>query len=383
MEFSFYFDPISFNEADTEQEYLPSELGALIQRHTEAANFPDLEGVKIAIIGVPEDRMSFQNEGCAKAPDAVRRFLYRLSAGGFHGIADLGNIKRGDSVTDTYIALSTIVADLIKQNIVPVILGGSHDLTYAQYRAYQSLEQIINIVSVDARFDIGAVDDTLNATSYLGKIIMHQPNFLFNYSNIGYQSYFVDPTSLQLMSKLFFDVYRVGEVREDLEEVEPIVRNADMLSFDMSAIRQSDAPANKNASPNGFYGEEACQIIRYAGMSEKMTSIGFYELNPLCDRDHQTAHLTAQMIWYFIEGFHNRKADNPVSNKNEFIKYHYEIVFHKSNRSGRWWMEVPFMPKKGIKYERHHLVPCSYKDYQTACSEEMPDRWWRAYQKLS
>ena len=191
------------------------------------------------------------------------------------------------------------------------------------------------------------------------------------------------------MNKMYFDVFRLGEVRADMEEVEPIVRNADMISFDISAIRQSDAPGNKNVSPNGFYGEEACRITRYAGISDKTSSIGFYEVNPTVDERGQTAHLTAQMIWYFIDGFYSRKNDFPMKDKSNYIKYlvnlrkeDKEIVFYKSKKSDRWWMEVP-CPTHMSQYERHHLVPCSYADYQTACNEEMPDRWWQAYQKFS
>lgn len=238
--------------------------------------------------------------------------------------------------------------------------------------------------------DIGDADGDLNSQTYLGKIILHQPNYLFNFSNIGYQSYFVDTKALDLMTKLFFDSYRLGQVRANIEEVEPIVRNADILSFDISAIRQPDAPANNNSSPNGFYGEEACQIARYAGFSDKLSSIGFYETNPSLDNRSQTTHLVAQMIWYFIDGFYSRKKDFPIGDKTDYTKYSvilqeqkHELVFYKSNKSERWWMEVPYPPNKRIKYERHHLVPCSYSDYQTACNEDMPDRWWQTFQKLS
>ena len=246
------------------------------------------------------------------------------------------------------------------------------------------------MVVVDSCFDIGVAGQDLDSKSFLSKIILHQPNFLFNYSNIGYQSYFVDENALELMKKLYFDVYRLGYVRNSLEEVEPIVRNADMLSFDISALRQSDAPGNKNSSPNGFYGEEACQITRYAGLSDKLTSIGFYEVNPLCDNNQQTTHLVAQMIWYFIDGYYNRKKDYPIGDTSEYTKYRvsiqddkHEIIFHKSNKSDKWWMNVPYPANKKIKYERHHLVPCSYNDYQMACKDDVPDRWWKAYRKLS
>ncbi|PCH65752.1 MAG: arginase, partial [Bacteroidetes bacterium] len=305
-------------------------------------------------------------------------------------IADLGNIKRGNKVEDTYFALSSVIAQLVEAKIVPVIIGGGQDLTYANYCAYENLKQTINMVVIDSCFDIGVAGQDLDSKSYLSQIILHQPNFLFNYSNIGYQTYFVDENALELMKKLFFDVYRLGYVNKNIEEVEPIVRNADMLSFDISALRQSDAPGNKNSSPNGFYGEEACQITRYAGLSDKLTSIGFYEVNPLCDNNQQTTHLVAQMIWYFIDGYYSRYKDYPAGDTSQYTKYtvsiqddKHEIIFHKSNKSDKWWMNVPYPTNKKIKYERHHLVPCSYSDYQMACKDDIPDRWWKAYRKLS
>jgi hypothetical protein len=175
-----------------------------------------------------------------------------------------------------------------------------------------------------------------------------------------------------------------------MADAEPILRNANMISFDISAVRQSDAPGNGNTSPNGFFGDEACKLARYAGMSEKLTSIGFYEINPVLDKAEQTTSLAAQMIWYFIDGFYNRKNDFPIADKSLYMKYlvslndhKHEIVFYKSNKSDRWWMSVPYPPEESLKYERHHLVPCSYKDYQTACNNEMPDRWYQTFQKLS
>ena len=124
-------------------------------------------------------------------------------------------------------------------------------------------------------------------------------------------------------------------------------------------------------------------------MSDKLTALGLFEMNPQEDRNGQTASLASQMLWYFVEGFYNRLNDIPYKFKNEFLKYtvtiqdHKEqIVFYKSKKSDRWWMEVPVKASIRTKYERHHFIPCSYKDYQTALKDEIPDRWWQAYQKL-
>lgn len=367
-----------------------SDFGNVVTKFDDQEKFPEIEGYHIAIIGIGEDRGSVRNDGCGNAPDIIRQKLYSLKIAGYpYKVIDLGNLKLGESLNDSYVAVSAILVELLKEGILPVILGGSQDLTFAQYLAYQKLEETVNIVSVDATFDLGTTDQPVNASSYLGKIVLHEPNFLFNFSNIGYQTYFVGNEQIELMNKLYFDAYRLGQVRSNIEEVEPIVRNADILSFDITAVRQSDAPGNGNATPNGFYGEEACRIARYAGMSDKLSSFGIYEINPLFDNHDQTSHLAAQMIWYLIDGYYNRKKDVPLKSKTGFVKYRVpikkddqEIVFYKSSRSERWWMEVPFHTNK-MKYERHHLIPCSYKDYETALREEIPERWWQAFQKIS
>ena len=385
MDINLFFQPIALDEF-----YAKNSLGKIMDIHTQENGFPDLDDCNLAIIGVNESRNAITNDGCKEAPDHVRKYLYQLcSHRSNYKIADLGNIQEGKTTEDTYFALKTSVSNLIKKNILPIIIGGSQDLTFANYLAYQELEQVVNLTSIDNKFDLGSAEDELNSESFLSKIILHQPNFLFNYSNLGYQTYFVHDEAIDLIQKLYFDAFRLGEFNKNIELAEPIIRNADILSFDISSIRMSDAPGCENATPNGLYGEQACQIMRYAGMSDKLSSMGLYEINPLYDNRGQTAQLAAQMIWYFIDGYYSRKQDFPYKTKKECTKYRvlleeekYELLFYKSNKSDRWWIEVPYPSQKGIKFERQAIIPCSYEDYEKATADEMPDVWWRTYQKL-
>jgi formiminoglutamase len=391
MDISEFFEPIDLIELQFKSE--PSghpRMGDLIRSYVDKDDFPDPDSADIAIIGIREDRNAVNNDGCAMAPDFIRKYLYHLFPGAYEvKIVDLGNIRQGFTVQDTFFAVSSVITELLQNNIIPLLLGGSHDLTFANYQAYRNLGQIINIVALDPMFDIGRSEEEVNAQSYLSNIILHQPNYLFNFANIGYQSYFTDQDALRLMKTLMFDTYRLGVVRRNLEEAEPIVRNADIVSVDISSVRFSDAPGNGNATPNGFYGEEICQIIRYAGLSDKLTSIGFYEVNPKFDINGQTSHLVAQMIWYFIDGFYNRAHDFPFRNEDDYVKYMVtikdhkeELTFFKSKKTDRWWMEIPMESEKRIRYQRHYMVPCSYQDYQAACNNDIPDRWWMVYQKM-
>ncbi len=384
-----FFSPIDISSLTPKNGFYTSHLAANMQIYI--SDFPDLDEIDLAIISIAEDRKSIDNQGCALGAKYIREKLYSLSQGNYTTkLADLGTIIQGASVRDTYVALFTVMEHLIKKNIVPIIIGGSHDLTYAQYLGYQNLDRKINLLVIDSHLDVDDVEaeDEPYSNSYLNKIFTHDSDYLFNFCNLGYQTYFVDQKMLSILEKLYFDAHRLGEFSDDISKAEPLIRDADMLSFDISSIRSSEAEGHGNASPNGFYGDQACRLTRYAGMSDKLSSIGFYEYNPAFDNQKQTAFLIAQMIWYFIDGFYNRKNDLPHDAKREFTKYRttikntdHELIFFKSRKTDRWWMQVPY-PSNKSKNERYHLVPCTYEDYQLAVNSEMPDRWWKTYQKL-
>ena len=364
----------------------PTTLGNFVDIHTRDEGFPDLDNVQIAVVGVQEDRNAENNYGTGENLKHIRKKLYELFPGKWDTkIADLGNIAQGSKPEDTYYALLDTVTELLSKNIIPIILGGGQEMTYVNYRAYDNLEQSVNITVVDSKFDLGTLEDDLSSHSYMSKIIMQEPNNLFNYCNVGYQTYFNDPDEIQLFDNMYFDCYRLG-VSKNLEAIEPAFRNADIISIDLGAIRKSDAPGNNNASPNGFSGDEICAISRYAGVSDKVSSFGIYEYNSKYDTNDQTAALIAQMIWYFIEGVNLRVKDYPFSTKENYQKFTViledddPIIFYKSNKSGRWWIEINVISNN--KYKRHALIPCTYKDYEEAMNQIIPDRWYKAMRKM-
>ena len=384
MDIAIYFQPIQV------KEYAKSTLGYYTDFHS-SNGFPDWEECDIAIIGVNEDRGTSSNKGCGESPDEVRNEVYEL----FHHnaavkICDLGNISPGATLEDTYHAVSDVVQNLIKKNVFVIILGGSQDITYANYKAYEKLEQTVNLVTIDNQFDLGKEDDELSSSNFLSKIILHKPSYLFNYGHIGYQTYLVSPDETKLMDDLYFDSYRLGEIQEDVKNAEPIIRNADIISVDVSSIRQSEFSSNNNAGPNGFYGDEICQLMRYAGMSDKLSSIGFYEFNKKSENFKMSAKLMSQMIWCLIDGYSNRKKDYPIGTKQNYIRYRvhvegteHEIIFYKSDKTDRWWMDVPYPPDERVRFERHHLVPCTYSEYKDTSDNNIPDLWWKTYRKLN
>ena len=389
-----FLSPIDLNDLGLPVAYYNSQFGKSIDKYVD--RFPqwtdEKEKPDIAIFGVLEGRAAVNNNGTQKAPDQVRKYLYELYQGDYTTkVVDLRNIKAGATIRDTYVAVKQVMEELMKQEILPLVIGGGQDLTYAQYMAYENLEQRVEVAVVDAKFDLDQDNPEhmpLNSQTYLNHLILHQPDYLFNLSNVAYQTYLVSKESISMYDKLFFNAMRLGSFAGKLDQAEPIIRAADMVSFDIGAIRASEAPGNANAGPNGLYGDEACQFARYAGMSDKCSSLGIYEYNPTFDPMGQTGMLIAQMIWCFIDGYYSRKKDAPMYPKSNYMIYRtnlegedYELVFVKSKKSDRWWMQVPYFGSKSVN-ERFYLVPCRYEDYQLAVSGEMPDLWWKTHQKL-
>lgn len=377
-----FFTPVKKSVAETE----PRTLGADLRIHTSECAFPDMEGVQVAVFGVLEDRLDVNYAERPFDFDRIRRNLYDLFPGNWHTIiADLGDIRPGETVEDTFFAVQSVVSELVKKKIIPVILGGSQDLIYAQYRAYDGLEQMVNLVNIDAGFDLGDADGPLNNKSYVGKMVVNKPYNLFNYSNIGYQTYYNSQEEIELMERLFFDAYRLGEVTGDISIVEPVMRDANLVCVDMGAISAGALGNFRHPSPNGFDGKEMCALARYAGISDKVTSFGLYEYG--ADFDYPSSNmLAAQMLWYFVEGVNYRTNENTISAKKEFIKYQVPLddeilVFFKSPLSGRWWIEIPYTSSKNNKLKRHTLLPCTQQDYLDACDQIMPTRWYKTKRK--
>lgn len=383
-DFSFLVKPVSQEMADEGSS--PELLSNFIDVHT-PDHFPDLDKVEVVLLGINESRRS-DKPGINEAPDAIREKLFQLY---YHGnpvaIADIGNIEPGNTPYDTDHAVKTVVKSLIERNIAVIILGGSQEMTFANYTAYEVLETTVNIAIVDAALDMGEFRQEISPSNYLSKIVLHDPSYLFNLSVVGYQSYLADPASLALMEKLFFDAHRLGALTPQIKVSEPLLRNADLVSIDVNAIRAAAAPGT--AQPNGFSGEQICQMARYAGMSDKTSSLGIYNYNPSSDPTGQTAMLLAQMVWCALEGFSYRQREFPLYSKKNFLEYkvhlpegNNEMLFYKSKRTDKWWMNVPYAGGSHGKLSRHHLVPCSYSDYELACKGDVPEMWWRTYQKL-
>ena len=375
-----FLQPISSSLEEYISKLSNQTLGNKVVFHTHT-DFPVLDNVAIAIFTVNEFRGNAKDNDDFSF-DNFRKQFYSLFPGNWNAsIVDLGTIEAGASIEDTYFVVKSLIAELIKKRIIPVVIGGSQDLTYPMYRGYDNLDQMVNLVSVDNQFDFSK-ENKLDSESYLSKIIVEEPNNLFNFSNLGFQTYFNSQEEIDLIEKLYFEAYRLGEVSNNIAVAEPVFRDADLVSIDMNSVQSSYSGNFDIFNPNGFTGKEICALTRYAGISDKVTSFGIFNFNP----NGNEVVLTAQMLWYFIEGFCFRSNEYPFGTKENYIKYivpieDEELIFYKSNKTARWWIEIPFLTNVNNKLKRNTLLPCTHEDYLAACEQEIPERWWKAQRR--
>jgi arginase family enzyme len=381
MDLNDYFEPLALDKPEDSYGFNEAMFGHNIRVNTASTPIDEISNYQLAILGVREDRNS-GNRGAAGAPDKIRTKLYELTrANEKLRIIDLGNLKPAKTVNDTYFGIRDVMMDLLNNQVTAIVLGGTQDISHGIFMAYEHENAPVNVVTIDSRIDME--DGPLHSFTWYHPML--QSHKLFKFANLGYQQYLVSKHVLETLEDKSFDVLRLGSLRSNMVVAEPFLRDAHLVSFDIGAVRQSDGPATRFATPNGLMAEEACQLARYAGMSDRVSCFGLFEVNPQYDNHDQTTHLVAQAIWYFIEGFTQRKREYPSQSNPDFKVFmvnhqdmEHALTFYKSGITGRWWMEVPDM-----KTGKQIFVACSQEEYQQACNHDIPDLWWKAFQKIN
>lgn len=328
---------------------------------------PRWKTMNIAIIGVNEYRGQ-DMELTTSAANRVRKKLYQLKQQKHSlKVADLGDIILGEAYQDTIDRLTEVCKLLLEEKVIPLIIGGSHDLDLAQFKAFEHLEKNLKITTIDASLDLA--EEGKPYEKHLRDILLHEPNFLFNFSHLGHQTYLHHPHAVDLLEKMNCDHLRLGLINSDIQKAEPYIRFADMISFDLAAIRQRDFDAGFDPQPFGLNSEYACQIAWYAGISNNCRSFGIYGYYPEMDGRLQGAGVIAVMLWYFIDGFYHRQHEQFSS--DDYRKFNVEIdnqhlIFLKDIRSDKWWVQIE--DANGKTY----TVPCAHIHYEEATKGEIP-----------
>ena len=374
MDLTSYFEPFDFkNTTEGTAPLGDYGLGPSISSFSKPTDENILKNTQAVILGVPVHNGVRQKEQ-ACSPDRIRNVLYKLASFETNiRIVDLGNMKPSKSKKGTLLALRDVVEHLRQLNIVVVVLGGSQELTIGICEAFNN-DRFFWLSAIDAVFDIRKGKETIDSSGYLTKLFLKARN-IFQFSLIGYQQHL---TGKQLADKTkdFGSHLRLGELRSDMKQAELLLRNSNVLSFDMGALKYNEAPGTSKKNPNGLYGEEACQLAHYAGLSHRLEVFGLFEMLPEKD-DYITPALAAEIIWYFLKGVSNRHKTNMVTAyKVEIEGLDQPIVFRHDRELDRWWFDVQALSGEVIK------IACLEEEYKQAAANEIPERWLQFIQKM-
>jgi formimidoylglutamase len=285
------------------------------------------EEVKIGIVGVPTDEGVKRNGGRVGAkdgPDAIRTEFYKRTSfvigkeksPAIVPVFDFGDITIGKTLEETHDRLSEVVHSLVSADIVPIVLGGGHDIAYPNFAGFSKGKRSVGVINIDTHLDYRKPIPKRNSgTSFRQMLDQHQsPLNAMNLVEIGIQSFANSADHYSELIERGATVFSLRDVRAEgmtktLElAYELAVSSADSLyiSFDLDAVHSTDAPGVSAPLPTGLTAEEFLTAALFAGKRRKTKLIDIVELNPKYDVDGRTAKLAALAMMYFLTGVANR-----------------------------------------------------------------------------
>ena len=366
-----YLLPVNNEIVDFKNKLSPLAIGKAITIYGDDQSI--LKGFDIALIGLSESRKSSEVNKKYIDINSFRKEFYSLFCGDWNvNIIDMGDVINGEDISDTYFALKTINESLLEKNIISFFIGGTQDLTFPLYQAFAKKGDYVNLTSIDNKFDFGQIKKDFDSSSYMSKIIMEKDNKLSHYCNLGFQTFLNSQEEIDLLEKLQFESHRLGKINKKIDLIEPSLRYTNLLSIDFRSVKASELNFIHNY-PNGFESSEICSIARYAGMSDRISCVGVFEVF----QNSISSALLAQAVWYFIEGFSLRIIEDPKSENFKGKSYHmdlenHQIKFYQSDISQKWWFEL--IDENSNKLIDVSLYPCGHEDYLEACNDEISDK---------
>lgn len=334
---------------------------------------PRARKIAVAIVGLD-----------AEVAEKTRHHLYR-TVWNFDKLVvrDLGNVRK--QTTDFIIPL---LRELHGAGILPLLIGADARGFVAQYLAFAEMNRQVSLLHVDSRVELSPTAPDAGNERLLDAALYRKTR-QFHLTHLAGQQHLIDPDILNAFGAADYEVATLGSCKDDLTRLEPLVRDADLFGLNVRALHHQDAPARAELQPSGLTLQEASQLAYYAGNSDKMSSFGVFGLDPKAPETYQelTAAAQAQLIWYFLQGFHGRVGDFPATSKGltEYIvdiEGFSSLTFWRSPKSGRWWVEVP--DGRFTSDNRHRLVSCSYEDYVEASQRQtLPDRLLTAFRRYA
>ncbi len=268
---------------------------------------------EIVILGIPQDTGVKRNKGrigARHAPVTVRRELYKLAAPEtYHRLSlyNLGNLKIAETLEATHERQIKVVEQILRDKKKLIVIGGGHDITYPDFRAFSNVFSTCALLNIDTHLDVRESKQRNSGTSYrmiLDKQLLN-PECLYQ---IGIQPFANSAAHMKYVSDKKVKVFTLDEIRRRGVEVvhreifDKIECEEIFVSFDMDAVRSADAPGVSASYPKGLSAEEMIYLSHYTGRDGRSRVVEIAEVNPKHDVENRTSKLGALLIWEYLFG---------------------------------------------------------------------------------
>ena len=271
-----------------------------------------------ALIGFRCDegiRRNLGRIGAAEGPNAIRQSLGRLPIQKTSFVCfDVGNITCADGDLEaSQQALADVVALLLKQKIIPIVLGGGHELAFGHYQGITKVysDESLGIINFDAHFDMRPLlphNKGSAGTSFL-QIAESQTatKRRLDYNCVGIQHagniHQIHEIAKKYETKIMWaDELHQGQLEKCVDFVDRVIDENEhvYVSICLDVFASAFAPGVSAIQPLGLFPWHVIPLIRQLAGSGKVVSYDIAELSPRYDIDHRTTKLAANLVYEIV-----------------------------------------------------------------------------------
>lgn len=296
------------------------KLGEFVLPYSEAAS--EWDKTKVVLIGYPEERGVERNKGITgtgKAPDIIRKYLYRLNANDSRqrlgikkgSLIDAGNIKTGKSLEESQENLSKVVAHFLEQQYFVLIVGGGHETAFGHFLGHQQLNIPVSVINIDAHSDVRPLlNNSLGHSGSPFRQMLEYPESVLQGENLvqfGLQGYCNSVFAIDYLHQHKVNIVWFEEIAQQDISVSffNALRQLDSkqglyVSIDIDSITGVEFPATSASPAQGFSVHQFYQCCTLLAHLHQLKSLDIVEYNPDKDVHEQSAKVIALGLWKFL-----------------------------------------------------------------------------------
>lgn len=280
-----------------------AQIGALSGSSLNAAN---CSWRGLGLIGLADDegvRLNGGRVGAREGPKAFRAALAHYGSAGSVGltgapaIVDCGDVVPAETLAATHNRVTEATAAIVEQGLLPVGIGGGHDLTFPLVRGVaQSIGPLTGLY-FDAHLDVRTEDGSGMPFRRLVEVGCAESLVCLGFNPL-----------VNTEDHLDWYTSHGGRVESFVASDWPGAERR-FVSMDLDAVDGSFAPGVSAVNPCGLSSAEISAHALTAGTDRSVCCFDIMELCPRHDENGRTARLAAHLFLQFVRGCANRPAE--------------------------------------------------------------------------